>query len=81
MKRRGRPENEMATIGGEYSLPGNRPATHLQRGALLVSRGAVYVPYGGNYGDCGQYRGSIVGLPTTGSAPVTSFVVPTSLIS
>jgi outer membrane protein assembly factor BamB len=62
----------------DADVAGVDPATHLQRGALLVSRGTVYVPYGGNYGDCGQYRGSIVGLPTTGSAPVTSFVVPTS---
>ncbi|GAA4794366.1 hypothetical protein GCM10023200_32910 [Actinomycetospora chlora] len=62
----------------DADVPGVDPATHLQRGALLVSRGTVYVPYGGNYGDCGQYRGSVVGLPTTGTAAPTSFVVPTT---
>lgn len=57
--------------------PGADPATHLQRGALLISGGTVYVPFGGNYGDCGQYRGTIVGLPTQGNAPAKTFVVPT----
>jgi outer membrane protein assembly factor BamB len=58
-------------------VPGVDPATYLQRGALLVSGGTVYVPYGGNYGDCGQYRGSVVGLPTTGTGAAKLFVVPT----
>lgn len=62
----------------DADVPGVDPATHLQRGALLVSGGTVYVPYGGNYGDCGQYRGSVVGLPTTGTGPARTFVVPTS---
>jgi outer membrane protein assembly factor BamB len=62
----------------DADVPGVDPATHLQRGALLVSAGTVYVPYGGNYGDCGQYRGSVVGLPTTGTGAAKTFVVPTS---
>ncbi|NMO93001.1 PQQ-binding-like beta-propeller repeat protein [Actinomycetospora sp. TBRC 11914] len=62
----------------DADVPGVDPATHLQRGALLVDAGTVYVPYGGNYGDCGQYRGSVVGLPTTGTGPAKTFVVPTS---
>jgi outer membrane protein assembly factor BamB len=62
----------------DADVPGVDPATHLQRGALLVSGGTVYVPYGGNYGDCGQYRGSVVGLPTTGTGPARTFVVPTN---
>jgi hypothetical protein len=33
-----------------------------QRGALAVLNGRVYVPYGGHYGDCGEYRGWIVGI-------------------
>jgi outer membrane protein assembly factor BamB len=62
----------------DADVPGVDPATHLQRGALLVSGGTVYVPYGGNYGDCGQYRGSVVGLPTTGPGAAKTFVVPTN---
>jgi len=33
-----------------------------QRGALAVLDGRVYVPYGGHYGDCGEYRGWVVGI-------------------
>jgi hypothetical protein len=33
-----------------------------QRGALTILDGRVYVPYGGHYGDCGDYRGWIVGI-------------------
>jgi len=33
-----------------------------QRGALSILAGRVYVPYGGHYGDCGDYRGWVVGI-------------------
>jgi hypothetical protein len=59
-------------------VSGADPATHLQRGALLVSDGEVYVPYGGNYGDCGQYLGRVVAAPVSGSGALTDFAVPTS---
>jgi len=38
-------------------------ATQNQRGALLVHDGVLYVPYGGHFGDCGTYRGWLVGVP------------------
>jgi outer membrane protein assembly factor BamB len=57
--------------------PGSQPAAELQRGALLFANGTVYVPYGGNYGDCGQYLGRVVGVPTAGG-PETDFAVPTT---
>jgi outer membrane protein assembly factor BamB len=34
-----------------------------QRGALTILNGMLYVPFGGHYGDCGQYRGFVVGIP------------------
>lgn len=58
--------------------PGSDPATHLQRGALLVSAGLVYIPYGGNFGDCGQYLGRVVAVPTSGAGPMVDFAVPTT---
>lgn len=58
--------------------PGSTPVTHLQRGALLVAGGRVYVPYGGNAGDCGQYLGRVVGLPTSGQGGAVDFAVPTT---
>ena len=33
-----------------------------QRGALAILAGRVYVPYGGHFGDCGDYRGWVVGI-------------------
>src|SRR5262245_2740823 len=33
-----------------------------QRGALTILDGTLYVPFGGHYGDCGQYRGIVVGI-------------------
>jgi hypothetical protein len=33
-----------------------------QRGALAILAGRVYVLYGGHYGDCGDYRGWVVGI-------------------
>jgi hypothetical protein len=33
-----------------------------QRGALAVLDGRVYVPFGGHFGDCGDYRGWVVSI-------------------
>jgi len=58
--------------------PGADPGTHLQRGALLLSGAMIYIPYGGNYGDCGQYLGRVVAAPTSGGGPLLDFAVPTT---
>ena len=34
-----------------------------QRGALLLNSGVLYVPYGGHFGDCGNYHGWVVAVP------------------
>jgi len=36
-----------------------------ERGAVILLNGNVYVPYGGHYGDCGDYHGWVVGVPMT----------------
>jgi PQQ-like domain len=33
-----------------------------QRGALAILDAKVYVPFGGHYGDCGDYRGWVIGI-------------------
>ncbi len=38
-------------------------AVQNQRGALALLGGTVYVPYGGHFGDCGDYHGWVVGVP------------------
>jgi polyvinyl alcohol dehydrogenase (cytochrome) len=54
---------------------GDSPRTEQQRGALALSAGTVYVPYGGLTGDCGQYHGWVVGAPVSGG-PTIAYQVP-----
>lgn len=56
---------------------GDKLATQ-QRTALALYGGRVYVGFGGLFGDCGNYIGSVVSVATTGQGPVTSWSVPTS---
>jgi outer membrane protein assembly factor BamB len=60
--------------------PGQDPKVIQQRAALSFANGRVYVPFGGLAGDCGQYRGYIVGVPITVTGPGTPqvFAVPTA---
>jgi hypothetical protein len=39
------------------------PVVHNQRAALLLLDDILYVPYGGHSGDCGDYRGWVIGIP------------------
>jgi outer membrane protein assembly factor BamB len=39
-----------------------------QRGALALIGGRLYVPYGGHYGDCGNYHGWLIGISTANPA-------------
>lgn len=41
---------------------GANPLVQQQRGALTLSAGRIYVPFGGLYGDCGAYHGYMVGV-------------------
>jgi hypothetical protein len=38
------------------------PRDQNQRGALTILGGSVYVPFGGHFGDCGDYHGWVVGI-------------------
>jgi outer membrane protein assembly factor BamB len=49
-----------AAHSGSFSFDSS---TQNQRGAVLVHQGTLYVPYGGHFGDCGTYRGWLVGVP------------------
>lgn len=44
-----------------------------QRGSLLIVNKMLYVPYGGHFGDCGQYHGWVVGIPLDASSPPIAF--------
>jgi outer membrane protein assembly factor BamB len=58
-------------------VPGMEPATHQQRAALVLSQGVVYIAYGGLFGDCGNYRGTVIASRADGSGDLLTFRVPT----
>ena len=47
-----------------------------ERGALVVANGDVYVPFGGRWGDCGNYHGWVFAVPTNGGAVTNYYVTP-----
>jgi outer membrane protein assembly factor BamB len=56
--------------------PGADPLVHQERGALAIANGRVYAPYGGLFGDCGDYHGRVVGLSLDGSGVLSGYQVP-----
>jgi outer membrane protein assembly factor BamB len=54
------------------------PAAMQQRGALTVAVGRVYVPFGGLAGDCGAYKGRVVGVRLSGIGRTIAYTVPTT---
>jgi outer membrane protein assembly factor BamB len=57
--------------------PRGEEIAHQQRAALTVLDGWVYVAYGGLFGDCGNYLGSVLAATTAGTGPLRSYTVPT----
>jgi outer membrane protein assembly factor BamB len=51
------------------------PEVALQRGALALVEGTLYVPYG-SVGDCGNYRGTVVAIDVDDPAHVTAWAAP-----
>ena len=58
--------------------PGADPLFAQQRGALTLANKRVYIPFGGLAGDCGIYKGAIVGVPADGKGKNLSYVVGAS---
>jgi hypothetical protein len=50
-------------------------AHHNQRGALALVNGVLYVPYGGHYGDCDPYKGTVIAVPVGDPAHATFWSV------
>ncbi len=57
-------------------VAGASPRTHQQRGALAVGNGYVYIGFGGLAGDCGQYKGKVIGVRTNGTGARIMYRVP-----
>ncbi len=58
--------------------PGFSESVQQERAALSLANGMVYIPYGGLAGDCGQYYGWLVGLPSNGTGTMAVYKVPTT---
>jgi outer membrane protein assembly factor BamB len=58
--------------------PGADPRYLQERGALALANGRVYVPFGGNFGDCGPYKGWVVAAQQgDAGGQLLTFAVPT----
>lgn len=53
--------------------PGSDPTAEQQRPALKIDGGNVVIDYGGLAGDCSDYHGYVVTLPTSGAGTLTSW--------
>jgi outer membrane protein assembly factor BamB len=62
----------------DIPTPDGQPRYDQQRAALALAGGRVYIAFGGLLGDCGPYRGSVVGAPASGRGPLISYLVPTA---
>ncbi len=73
-------ELDLATGQTDWQRPidvsGSDPRAQQERGALTLLGSRVYVPFGGLYGDCSDYKGRVAGAPVSGSGPVVSFTTP-----
>ncbi len=58
--------------------PDHEPAYDQERGALALADGQIYVVFGGHFGDCGPYVGSVVSVPAAGHGTIRSYLVPTA---
>jgi hypothetical protein len=58
----------LRTIGRSFD-----PRVHNQRGALTILDGVLYVPFGGHFGDCGDYHGWVVGVSLRDPGNVASW--------
>jgi hypothetical protein len=59
-------------------LPGVEQKDMQERGALTISGSRVYVPFGGLAGDCGGYKGRVVGLHRASGGGRIKYTVPTA---
>jgi outer membrane protein assembly factor BamB len=65
----------LATASGKSEMsqdvdpPGADPAALLQRTGLTLDAGQVVFGMGGNFGDCGSYRGRVAAVPEAGGTP------------
>jgi polyvinyl alcohol dehydrogenase (cytochrome) len=72
------PASGAVEVRANVPSPDHQPFYDQQRGALAAEDGYIYVVFGGHYGDCGPYIGSVVGMPASGHGTVYTYEVPTA---
>jgi outer membrane protein assembly factor BamB len=72
------PATGAVVVRQDVPSPDHQAPYDQQRGALALEAGYVYVVFGGHYGDCGPYTGSVVGMPASGHGTVYTYLVPTA---
>src|SRR5258708_9352051 len=55
------------------SVPGFTSNVQNERGGLAIVNGILYVPFSGLAGDCGTYRGLVVGIPINNPSGVMAW--------
>lgn len=65
----------------EVEPPQGNLIAYQERSALALLNGRVYVAFGGLDGDCSDYIGTVLSVPTSGNGPIDSYVVPTSRLA
>jgi outer membrane protein assembly factor BamB len=60
----------------DATVAGFSSAIQSERGALTILGGTLYLPYGGYYGDCGNYHAWVVGVSLANPTTVTSWATP-----
>lgn len=70
--------NQVASI--RVDAPGADPGAQNQRAALTLTNNTVFIPFGGRYGDCGDYRGRVVAVSVRNGSlrATTSYTLPTT---
>jgi polyvinyl alcohol dehydrogenase (cytochrome) len=58
--------------------PPSNPLNQLQRESLTIDHGRVLIGYGGNDGDCAQYKGFLVSAPADNVGATDIYTVPTT---
>lgn len=54
------------------------PQAMQERGALAITGGRVWTPFGGLAGDCGNYKGRVIGWPLAARGSSVRYTVPTA---
>jgi hypothetical protein len=68
---------DMSTVTSAGGVVFN-PQPQIERGALALVNNFLYVPFGGEDGDCGNYHGWVVSVPITNPAGVTGYTTATT---